>query len=338
MSGCPFHRAAAPPAASPAQGYGSASGAGYGAQRPPAAAQPASPAIVPRIGEDDLECPVCLRLLIEPMSLPCGHSFCSPCLRSAHLQGQHEVFRCPMCRCEVADLNAIKVNALLAALVEKFLPDEATKRRQEAAQEREQEADRYSMRREISFKVNVDERGAAEVICHMASASRCPMHQGSRVPICFYVARAQVEYPAGWTSRAVQFVGQGDSLRMPGNRNRRTEPVPGPPVSKEEAAAMSVGVLKRALQARGIDYRQCLEKSEFVELLANAPSSGPAAAAADATSPAAEAESAADEEFVEVELHFQPRFQIAPMKTRLKLEDEATGSLFPEFDARVVHR
>ena len=59
--------------------------------------------------EDDLECPVCLRLLYLPSSLPCGHTFCTPCLgRTIQHQQQSAssemssmsgaTFRCPVCR------------------------------------------------------------------------------------------------------------------------------------------------------------------------------------------------------------------------------------------------
>ncbi|KAG0462461.1 hypothetical protein HPP92_020937 [Vanilla planifolia] len=43
---------------------------------------------------DDFECTLCLKLLYEPVTTPCGHSFCRSCL----LQSLDHGNRCPMCR------------------------------------------------------------------------------------------------------------------------------------------------------------------------------------------------------------------------------------------------
>lgn len=43
---------------------------------------------------DDFECTLCLKLLYEPVTTPCGHSFCRSCLLQAMDHGN----RCPMCR------------------------------------------------------------------------------------------------------------------------------------------------------------------------------------------------------------------------------------------------
>ncbi|KAJ0973752.1 hypothetical protein J5N97_015717 [Dioscorea zingiberensis] len=43
---------------------------------------------------DDFECTLCLKLLYEPVTTPCGHSFCRSCL----LQSMDHGNKCPMCR------------------------------------------------------------------------------------------------------------------------------------------------------------------------------------------------------------------------------------------------
>ncbi|RMX40917.1 hypothetical protein pdam_00017664 [Pocillopora damicornis] len=46
--------------------------------------------------EEDLQCPVCLEIFENPISIPCGHTFCSDCLSSVeNLSGSST---CPVCR------------------------------------------------------------------------------------------------------------------------------------------------------------------------------------------------------------------------------------------------
>jgi len=42
-----------------------------------------------------LECSVCLQLLCEPVTTPCGHSFCRPCLVGTLRKNKK---KCPSCR------------------------------------------------------------------------------------------------------------------------------------------------------------------------------------------------------------------------------------------------
>lgn len=43
---------------------------------------------------DDVECILCMKLLFEPVTTPCGHTFCRGCFaRSADHSN-----KCPMCR------------------------------------------------------------------------------------------------------------------------------------------------------------------------------------------------------------------------------------------------
>lgn len=43
---------------------------------------------------DDFDCTLCLKLLYEPITTPCGHSFCRACL----FQSMDRYNRCPLCR------------------------------------------------------------------------------------------------------------------------------------------------------------------------------------------------------------------------------------------------
>lgn len=71
------------------------------------------------------ECSVCLRLLHEPATLPCGHSFCRRCL----IQCLDHDLRCPSCRVDVpVEAANCQVNVTLAEALQMLFPSEAAER------------------------------------------------------------------------------------------------------------------------------------------------------------------------------------------------------------------
>ncbi|XP_078258734.1 LON peptidase N-terminal domain and RING finger protein 2 [Rhinoraja longicauda] len=95
-----------------------------------------------------LDCGLCLRLLFEPASLPCGHSFCRRCLEQAPAQ-------CRLCKLPAAVLPApeagagtaassspvsaassrFRLNVVLCKLMEKWFPCDSRARRLQAEAE-----------------------------------------------------------------------------------------------------------------------------------------------------------------------------------------------------------
>uniref|UniRef100_A0A671Q1D6 LON peptidase N-terminal domain and ring finger 1 n=1 Tax=Sinocyclocheilus anshuiensis TaxID=1608454 RepID=A0A671Q1D6_9TELE len=69
---------------------------------------------------DLLECPICLFLMCEPVTMSCGHSFCRRCM------GAFLPSRCPTCkdRLKQRDAKNIKNNVLLFSVIEKCCPEE----------------------------------------------------------------------------------------------------------------------------------------------------------------------------------------------------------------------
>lgn len=69
---------------------------------------------------DLLECPFCLFLMCEPVTMSCGHSFCRRCM------GGYLPSRCPLCkeRFKQKDVKISKNNVLLISVIEKCCPDE----------------------------------------------------------------------------------------------------------------------------------------------------------------------------------------------------------------------
>lgn len=67
-----------------------------------------------------LECPLCLFLMCEPVTMPCGHSFCRRCVKG------FLPAKCPQCkeRLKPREVRAMRNNVLLISVVEKCCPEE----------------------------------------------------------------------------------------------------------------------------------------------------------------------------------------------------------------------
>jgi Lon protease-like protein len=74
----------------------------------------------------DAECTLCLKLLYEPVTTPCGHTFCSPCLARSYDHAN----KCPMCR-TVLHVGQLPVSIVLKNILEKSFPEEYELRRSE---------------------------------------------------------------------------------------------------------------------------------------------------------------------------------------------------------------
>jgi Lon protease-like protein len=76
------------------------------------------------------ECVLCLELFCDPVTTPCGHTFCRRCL--ARALDHSDDPRCPTCRSVVLVSSAAKtpVNVTLRALVSQLFPERARARRE----------------------------------------------------------------------------------------------------------------------------------------------------------------------------------------------------------------
>ncbi|XP_026061169.1 tripartite motif-containing protein 16-like [Carassius auratus] len=74
-----------------------------------------------RISQDEFMCPVCLDLLKDPVTVPCGHSYCKICITGCWDQeDQKRVYSCPQCRQTFSPRPALARNTILAEMVEKL--------------------------------------------------------------------------------------------------------------------------------------------------------------------------------------------------------------------------
>ncbi|XP_077373106.1 finTRIM family, member 67 [Festucalex cinctus] len=73
------------------------------------------------LDKDQFTCSVCLDVLREPVTIPCGHSYCSECIRNFWDQDDYlGVFTCPQCRQNFSPRPALARSTLLADVVDRF--------------------------------------------------------------------------------------------------------------------------------------------------------------------------------------------------------------------------
>ncbi|XP_060743561.1 E3 ubiquitin/ISG15 ligase TRIM25-like isoform X1 [Tachysurus vachellii] len=74
---------------------------------------------------DQFSCPVCLDLLNDPVTIPCGHSFCKVCINGCWDQEDVKgVYSCPQCRETFTPRPVLRRNNMLAEVVEKLKKSE----------------------------------------------------------------------------------------------------------------------------------------------------------------------------------------------------------------------
>ncbi|XP_076866464.1 tripartite motif-containing protein 16-like protein isoform X2 [Brachyhypopomus gauderio] len=66
-------------------------------------------------------CPVCLDVLKDPVTIPCGHSFCMGCINDCWDQNdQMGIYSCPQCRETFTQRPVLRRNYMLAKVLEKL--------------------------------------------------------------------------------------------------------------------------------------------------------------------------------------------------------------------------
>ncbi|OMO92274.1 Zinc finger, RING-type [Corchorus capsularis] len=77
---------------------------------------------------DDFDCTLCLKLLYEPVTTPCGHSFCRSCL----FQTMDRSNKCPLCRTVLfISPRACAISVVLNNIIQKNFPEEYAERNSE---------------------------------------------------------------------------------------------------------------------------------------------------------------------------------------------------------------
>lgn len=73
------------------------------------------------LDKDQFNCSICLDVLKDPVTIPCGHSYCSGCIQNYWDQDDYlGVFVCPQCRQNFNPRPLLARNTMLADVVERF--------------------------------------------------------------------------------------------------------------------------------------------------------------------------------------------------------------------------
>ncbi|ROI33829.1 E3 ubiquitin/ISG15 ligase TRIM25 [Anabarilius grahami] len=70
---------------------------------------------------DQYSCSICLDLLNDPVTIPCGHSYCMSCINECwNTKDQKETYKCPQCRQTFNSKPPLNRNTILAEIMEKL--------------------------------------------------------------------------------------------------------------------------------------------------------------------------------------------------------------------------
>ncbi|XP_062843763.1 E3 ubiquitin/ISG15 ligase TRIM25 isoform X2 [Trichomycterus rosablanca] len=73
------------------------------------------------VDEEHFSCPVCLEILRDPVTIPCGHSYCMGCIKGYWRKTEHKSgYSCPQCRKIFNPRPVLARNTVLAGVVEKL--------------------------------------------------------------------------------------------------------------------------------------------------------------------------------------------------------------------------
>ncbi|XP_067218156.1 E3 ubiquitin/ISG15 ligase TRIM25-like [Chanodichthys erythropterus] len=120
------------------------------------------------VAQDQFNCSICLDLLKDPVTIPCGHSYCMNCITNYWDQDdQKGVYSCPQCRQTFTPRPVLGKNTMLAEVVEKL-----KKTKRQAARP----AQCYTESGDLECDVCTGDKNKAIKSCLVCLESYCQTH------------------------------------------------------------------------------------------------------------------------------------------------------------------
>uniref|UniRef100_A0A673B129 Uncharacterized protein n=1 Tax=Sphaeramia orbicularis TaxID=375764 RepID=A0A673B129_9TELE len=117
-------------------------------------------------------CLICLDLLKDPMTIPCGHNYCMSCIRGFwNEEDQRRIYSCPQCGQTFRPRPVLVKNTMLSVLVE-----ELNKTRVESATAAAPDDQFYAGPEDVACDVCTGRKLKAEKSCLECKASYCHRH------------------------------------------------------------------------------------------------------------------------------------------------------------------
>lgn len=121
---------------------------------------------------EELTCSICLSLFTTPVTLPCGHNFCSQCLDLSWKGPEDSEYSCPQCRYVFSSRPELRKNTLLSNLVSQVM----AARREDPSHQEEEEEDEPETPDKAAVLCDSCRKVAASKTCLTCMASFCQEH------------------------------------------------------------------------------------------------------------------------------------------------------------------